>query len=399
MALGSSFAELGGLNDSKLHWDLICDLRTTARSTPTGSSSGERAGFWMADARVERLAEVLVGYSADVRRDELVSIEGPLLATPLLVEIYRLFYALANEEQLDWVNPSFSGVNEHADVRIIVEAEENTKSLASADPERQARAARARQASQQRYLERAAAGELKWVLTAYPTEAAAQDAEMSLTEYEEFVYGAGRLGEVDPVASWRTFSETAFAAKHFLERVRTLRIVAEGTDLTVGVGSRTWEASVGKQNFPDGEVFTGPVETEVDGVIGFTYPAVYQGREVQDVELRFEAGEVVESSASHGLEFLQAMIGMDAGARRLGEFAFGLNDGIDRFTRNILFDEKIGGTVHLALGAAYPETGGRNRSGLHWDLICDLRKGSQVYADGELVYRDGAFLPGVLATA
>jgi len=353
----------------------------------------------MADARVERLAEVLVGYSADVRRDELVSIEGPLLATPLLVEIYRLFYALANEEQLDWVNPSFSGVNEHADVRIIVEAEENTKSLASADPERQARAARARQASQQRYLERAAAGELKWVLTAYPTEAAAQDAEMSLTEYEEFVYGAGRLGEVDPVASWRTFSETAFAAKHFLERVRTLRIVAEGTDLTVGVGSRTWEASVGKQNFPDGEVFTGPVETEVDGVIGFTYPAVYQGREVQDVELRFEAGEVVESSASHGLEFLQAMIGMDAGARRLGEFAFGLNDGIDRFTRNILFDEKIGGTVHLALGAAYPETGGLNRSGLHWDLICDLRKGSEVYADGELVYRDGAFLPGVLAPA
>ena len=373
----------------------------------------------MADSRVERLADVLVGYSAEVQAGELVSIEGPVLATPLLVEIYRrvvragghplprirvarqaeLFYALANEEQLDWVNPSFVAVNEHVDVRIIVEAEENTKSLTSADPARQARAARARQASQQRYLERAAAGELKWVLTAYPTEAAAQDAEMSLSEYEAFVYGAGKLGEDDPVASWRAFSSTAFGAKRFLEGVSTIRVVADGTDLTLGVGGRTWEASVGKQNFPDGEVFTGPVETQVDGTIRFTYPAVYQGREVQDVALRFEGGEVVESSASHGLDFLRAMIGMDEGARRLGEFAFGLNEGIDRFTRNILFDEKIGGTVHLALGASYPETGGRNRSGLHWDLICDLRTGSELYADGELVYRDGAFLPGVLAIA
>ncbi|HXH88438.1 MAG TPA: aminopeptidase [Gaiellaceae bacterium] len=344
---------------------------------------------------------------------------APLLATPLLVEIYRrvvragghplpriwvarqaeLFYSLANDEQLDWINPSFLGVNEHADVRIIVQAEQNTKSLTGADPARQARAARARQASQQRYLQRAAAGDLKWVLTAYPTEAAAQDADMSLPEYEAFVYGAGRLGDPDPVASWQEFAKTAVAAKAFLEGVRALRIVAEGTDLTLGVGDRTWEASIGKQNFPDGEVFTGPVETEVNGVIRFSYPAVHQGREVQDVELRFEGGEVVEASASHGADFLQAMIGMDDGARRLGELAFGLNDGIDHFTRNILFDEKIGGTVHLALGASYPETGGQNRSGLHWDLICDLRPGSEVYADGELVYRDGAFLPGVLATA
>ena len=234
------------------------------------------------------------------------------------------------------------------------------------------------------------------MLTAFPTEAGAQDAEMSLAEYEHFVYGAGRLFEPDPVASWQEFAKHAFAAKAFLEGVRELRIVAEGTDLTLSVDGRTWEPSVGKENFPDGEVFTAPIETKVDGTIRFTYPAVFQGREVNDVELRFEGGEVVDSSASHGLEFLREMIGMDEGARRLGEFAFGLNDGIDRFTRNILFDEKIGGTVHLALGTSYPETGGLNRSGLHWDIICDLRTGSEVYADGELVYRDGKFLPGVL---
>jgi aminopeptidase len=372
----------------------------------------------MADARVERLAEVLVGYSASVQPGELVTVEGTVAAMPLIVEVYRrvlaagghplpkvklpreteILYATASDEQLDWVDPAFLAINEQADARIIIDAESNTKGLSNVAPARQSRRSRAREASRNRYLERAAAGELKWVLTAFPTEAAAQDAEMSLAEYEDFVYGAGRLFEDDPVASWQEFAKYAFAARDFLERVRELRIVAEGTDLTLGVEGRTWEPSVGKENFPDGEVFTAPIESKVDGTIRFTYPAVFQGREVNDVELRFEGGEVVDSSASHGLDFLREMIQMDDGARRLGEFAFGLNEGIDRFTRNILFDEKIGGTVHLALGTSYPETGGLNRSGLHWDIICDLRTGSEVYADGELVYRDGAFLPGVLAS-
>jgi aminopeptidase len=370
----------------------------------------------VADSCVEKLASVLVGYSVAVQPGELVSIEGSLAATPLLVEIYRevlaagghplpkvklpreaeILYAEASDTQLDWVDPSTRAVHESVDARIIVDADTNTKSLSNVPPARQARRSRAREATRNRYLERAAAGELKWVLTAYPTEAAAQDAEMSLTEYERFVYGAGRLYDDDPVGGWQEFAKHAFAAKAFLEGVEELRIVAEGTDLVLSVAGRTWEPSVGKENFPDGEVFTAPLETKVDGRIRFTYPAVFQGREVNDVELEFAGGEVVGSSASHGLEFLREMIALDEGARRLGEFAFGLNEGIDRFTRNILFDEKIGGTVHLALGTAYPETGGLNRSGLHWDIICDLRTGSEVFADGELVYRDGAFLPGVL---
>ena len=149
------------------------------------------------------------------------------------------------------------------------------------------------------------------------------------------------------------------------------------------------------ENFPDGEIFTGPVETSLEGSIRFTYPAIFQGREVDDVRLRFAAGEVVEATAGRGQDLLSGMIAVDDGARRAGEFAFGMNQAVTRFTREILFDEKIGGTVHLALGTAYPETGSANRSALHWDLICDLRSGGEVYADGELCYRDGAFLEGV----
>jgi aminopeptidase len=218
---------------------------------------------------------------------------------------------------------------------------------------------------------------------------------MSLAEYESFVYGAGFLDDDDPVARWREFADRLARTTGFLASKRELRIVAEDTDLTLAVDGRTWIASSGQENFPDGEVFTGPVETSVEGTIRFTYPAVFQSREVDDVRLRFERGEVVEATAARGQDFLEKMIGMDEGARRVGEFAFGLNDAVTAFTRNILFDEKIGGTVHLALGTAYPETGGVNRSGLHWDMICDLRSGSEVYADGELVYRDGRFLDGV----
>jgi aminopeptidase len=170
-------------------------------------------------------------------------------------------------------------------------------------------------------------------------------------------------------------------------------VVADGTDLTVGVEGRTWIPCDGKENFPDGEVFTGPIEARTEGAIRFSYPASFAGRMVKDIELRFEGGEVVEASASEGQDFLREMVALDAGARRVGEFAFGMNEAIEEFTSHTLFDEKIGGTIHLALGKSYPESGGLNQSALHWDIVCDLRSGSEVYADGELVYRDGAFVP------
>ena len=297
-----------------------------------------------------------------------------------------------SEEQLDWENPARAEDIERADVRIAINAPSNTKALTSVAPERQARFARAHERLKNRYLERAAAGELRWAVTAFPTEAAAQDAEMSLADYEDFVYRAGFLDADDPSARWHEFGNELDRLAASLKGKRELRVVAEGTDLTLGVEGRNWIASKGHENLPDGEVYTAPVETSLEGEIRFTYPAVYQGREVEDVRLRFEGGQVVEASAERGQELLEAMLEVDEGARRAGEFAFGLNPAVGVFTRNILFDEKIGGTVHLALGTAYPEFGGTNRSGLHWDMICDLRTGSEVYADGELVYRDGQFL-------
>ena len=323
----------------------------------------------MADSCIERLASVLVGYSANVQPGELVTIEGPLVATPLIVEIYRevlraggnplpklklprlfeILFAEASDAQLDWVDPRVSrdqrdgGREDHRRRRDEHEEPLERCARPPGPPQPGARGL-AEPLSQ-----RAAAGELKWVLTAFPTEAGAQDAEMSLREYEQFVYGAGscRAGSGRVVAGVRG---ARVRGEGYLEGIRELRIVAEGTDLTLGVDGPDVGALGGAGELPGRRGLHGADRVPGRRDVRFTYPAGYQGREVHDVELRFEGGEVVGSSASHGLEFLRAMIGMDEGVRRLGEFAFGLNEGIDRFTRNILFDEKIGGTVHLALG-------------------------------------------------
>jgi aminopeptidase len=302
-----------------------------------------------------------------------------------------------SDAQLDWVNPARRDDIEEVDGRVVIMAPQNTRSLTGVDATKQARLHRALEPQRNRYLQRAAQGELSWVLTLFPTQAAAQDAGMSLTEFEEFVYAAGFLDRDDPVAEWRRFGERLDRVEQFLSGVSELRVLAEDTDLRIGVAGRRWIASRGLENFPDGEIFTGPVEDSVEGTIRFTYPAIFQGREVDDVRLRFERGEVVEAHASRGDDLLREMVAIDEGARRVGEFAFGLNEAVTAFTREILFDEKIGGTVHLALGTAYPETGSGNRSALHWDLICDLRDGGEVYADGELAYRDGSFLDGLLS--
>ena len=361
--------------------------------------------------RLRHLADTIVGYSAGVKSGELVLLEGSVAVEPLIDELYRsvlkagahpvtrvelevteFLLADGSDEQVEWVNPARREDIERADVRIVIEGATNTKSLSAFDSARQALVERSRAELRDRYLERALSGELRWVLSAYPTNASAQDAEMSLAEYEDFSYRAAFLDNGDPVSRWRAFSEELHRVAEFLSAKEELRIVAEGTDLTLAVGGRTWIPADGHENFPDGEVFTAPHETSASGEIRFTYPAVFRGRQVDDVRLRFEQGEVVEATAARGQDFLEEMIGVDEGARRVGEFAFGLNDAIPMFTRNILFDEKIGGTVHLALGTAYPECGGTNRSALHWDMICDLRSGSEVHADGELVYRDGRFL-------
>jgi len=370
----------------------------------------------MADLRVERLAAVLADYSIAVRPGDLVLVEGSLRAAPLIRALHwRILEAgglphvrvgvdgtnesllsSGTDAQLDWVNPSRFEQFERCDATIYIDAPANTRSLSGVDPERQARAGRASAPVRDLAMSRAAAGELRWSVTAFPTQAGAQDAQMSLAEFEDFVFGAGRLDEDDPVAAWKAFGESLHGLRDWLSTTREIRIVAEGTDLRVGVAGRTWISCEGKENFPDGEIFTGPIETSLEGEISFTFPAVRGGRSVEGVRLVFRGGEVVEATARKGEDYLHEMLGMDGGARRVGEFAFGLNESIREFTRNILFDEKIGGTVHLALGKSYPESGGLNQSALHWDIVCDLRQSSEVYADGELVYRDGRFLNGLI---
>jgi aminopeptidase len=365
---------------------------------------------------VERLAGVLVDYSTRVKKGDLVCIDTGQAAAPLVREVWRrvldagghphlrldldgaqeLLLRRGSDAQLDWISPLRRAEVQQADVRIAIEADVNTRANTGVDPERQAHAERARDPLRKLHFSRVFAGELRSVVTLYPTDAAAQEANMSLGEYEEFVYRAGLLDRDDPVAEWEALGQGYARLAAWLGERKEVRVVGEGTDLTLGVEGRTWVPCDGRENFPDGEVFTGPVETKVDGTIRFSYPASYAGRRVGGVELEFRGGEVVRASADEGETFLREMIALDEGARRAGEFSFGVNEAIAGFTGHTLFDEKIGGTVHLALGASYPESGGQVQSALHWDLVCDLRTQSEVYADGELVYRDGRFLDGLL---
>lgn len=366
----------------------------------------------MTDPRVERLADLVVTYSLGLGEGDVVRIDGLEAAAPLSLAMYRsalaagarpylntsldgtleLLLSHGSEEQLAYVSPVQWKEMETIDALVTIWSEANTRSLTRVDPGRQSRYLAAHRQLSNRRWDRIARGEMSWCGTLHPTPAHAQDADMSLEDYEAFVFAACHADKDNPAEHWREVARSLAARAGGLGAIRELRIVGPDTDLRVGVGGRTWIAADGRYNMPDGEVFTSPVETETAGEIRFTFPAIFQGREVEDVRLRFEEGRVVEASAARGHDYLVSLLDMDEGARVLGEVAFGLNYEIDRFTRNILFDEKIGGTLHLALGAAFPQAGGQNSSGLHWDLICDLREEGEVYADGELVWKAGSFL-------
>lgn len=362
------------------------------------------------DPRVQKLAQVLTQYSLELKAGDKLALVGPINALPLLHALYREAltlgalptYRITDEdfeeillkhgtpEQIQYVNKSVMDEIE-GDKLLSIWSEDNTRQFSNVDQTRKALRKKARGPRMHRIMERYAEGTLRWNGTLYPTQAHAQDAEMSLSEYEDFVYGAGLLNEPDPIAAWQRVHDKQQRIVDFLNTRSHIRIVAPDTEIEYSCAGRTWINCSGKENFPDGEVFTTPVEDSVNGHVRFTYPSVYEGREAEDVRLTFKDGKVVQATAARGQDYLDAMLSLDDGARILGEAAFGLNYGITRFTRNILFDEKIGGTMHMALGAAYPETGGKNTSSLHWDMVCDLRQG-EVYADGELCYREGKFI-------
>jgi aminopeptidase len=376
----------------------------------------------MSDPRVAKLGDLLVNYSLELQPGQLLRIDAATVASPLVTEAYRqalraganprtridvegldaIAVAESSDEQLVFVSEIERYEVEQLDAVMTIWAERNTRSLSQADPRRVSRRIASRRELTKRFWERIDAGEAKWVGTRFPTEAHAQDAEMSLPEYEDFVYAACHVREHDdPVAHWRKVSVDLNARARELETFGELRIVGPDTDLRLNVEGRSWLAADGKLNMPDGEIFTSPVETETEGEIRFSFPAIFHARAVEDVRLRFEGGRVVDAEAKTANDYLQSLVDMDEGSRIVGEVAFGLNYEIDRFTRDILFDEKIGGTLHLALGSSFKKLGGENDSGLHWDMICDLRSEGEVYADGELVWKAGHFLhePGLVAAA
>ena len=366
----------------------------------------------MRDPRVEALARILVGYSTRVGEGDTCLIEGEVSAEPLLQAVYEqvleaggnpivsmsmegqaaAYFKHASDRQLEWVSPVARWAAEEADCRIAVMAKANTRDLSQVPPERQTLRQRATQPLMETAMSRAAEGAYRWALTLFPTHAYAGEAQMSLADYEDFYYSACLADQDDPVEAWRRQSQEVERLRDWIQGREEVRIEGPGTDITLGIGGRTFIAADGRHNMPDGEFFTGPVEDATEGEITFHLPSTVSGREVAGVKMRFEGGKVVDASAERGEEFLIRMLDTDDGARRLGELGIGTNYGIERGTKEILLDEKIGGTVHLAVGKSYPETGGTNESAVHWDMICDLRRGGRITVDGEVLEQDGRFV-------
>lgn len=365
----------------------------------------------MPDPRYAKWAAVLVDYSTAVKLGETVAILGEQAAEPLLREIGRAvlrrgghpvylpsladaqgdLLELGNDEQLDFISPQERFARTEADVAITVMAATNTRHRSTIDPERQSRWAKSRAELRASFMDRAAGGSVRWSLTIFPTAAYAQDADLGTDEFAELIHTACKLDQADPIAAWMSLSERQAQLIDHLTTKHDVRIVGPETDLRLSIAGRTWINSDGKRNFPSGEIFTGPVEDSAEGHVRFSYPVVTAGREISEVRLRFEQGVVVEATAARNEAYLHRILETDDGARRLGEFAFGTNYDLRRFTKNILLDEKIGGTVHLALGSGYPDTGSVNRSAVHWDLICDVRQGGRVEVDGEVFLEDGRY--------
>ncbi|MGH2751514.1 MAG: aminopeptidase [Actinomycetota bacterium] len=366
----------------------------------------------MKDSRAERLADILVDYSTEVTKDDLVMISGSYVAEPLILAIYErclkrgahptirasipaaepLLYRHAQDHQLEYIWATDRWIYDHIDVSFSIISDTNTRQLSKTDPARQVVRSKAREPLLERFFERSANGEVRWNVTLFPTEAHAMDAEMSLAEYEDFFYGACLIDTDDPVDEWKKTAARHAALIEWFKGRNEVHITGEGTDLTLEVADRTWLPADGKENFPDGEIFTGPIETATRGHVMFSFPANYGGQSVEGIRLEFADGRIVDARATKNEDFLIKTLDTDEGARVLGEIGIGTNYGITDYTGEVLLDEKIGGTVHLATGASYPESGGTNKSAVHWDMVCDLRRGGRVTVDGDPLMEDGKLL-------
>ena len=363
----------------------------------------------MADNYLEKMAGILVDHSARIQPGDRVAIEATTAAAPLVRALYTLIlergghphllldlpdqdfllFTHAKSEQLDFI-PTFRKLAyEQFESRIRILSSVNPRALTNVDPAKHKRWQKTNSPILEAQMHRGAEGIFKWVTTLFPTEGYAMEAEMSLVEFENIVYHACHADEQDPVKFWKAAEENQATLIKRLEGHNQVVLRGPNVDMTLSIKGRRFINGAGLTNMPDGEIYTGPVEESVNGWIRFNYPAIYNGVMVEGVELTFSNGKVSQASAKKNNPFLLEMLESDSGARYVGEFAIGTNDSIERFLHNILFDEKLGGTIHLALGAGYIESGSKNKSMIHWDMICGMQKDSEIQVDGQVVYKDG----------
>jgi aminopeptidase len=383
---------------------------------PKVAQLSQQKELLMSDPRIDKLARVLVNYSLELQPGEDFLINTGPLALELTLAVYKeallaganplvltstpgvqeIFFKYASDEQIDYVSPAVKFVYENFAANLQIGADYNTRALSGIAVEKQGRARKAQAGLFGTMMERLGKGEFKWAYTIFPTNASAQEADMSLSDYEDFVYGAGLLHLDDPVAAWQEEAARQKQLIDWLDGREQVVLKGNNIDLTMSIKGRGFMDAAGKMNFPDGEIYTSPVEDSVNGWVRFGYPAIFSGKEVVDIELWFEDGKVVKEQAQKGQDLLTTLLNTDEGARVLGELGIGTNYGIKKFTKNMLFDEKLGGTIHLAVGAGFPEVNGQNKSGLHWDMLCDMAE-SEIIVDGDLFYKDGKFAEGLLS--
>jgi len=344
-----------------------------------------------------KYAKLLVNYCLEIKEGEKLYLSSTTLAEPLVREVYRealskgahveidlafrgmsrIFYDQASDDQLVHIPTLRSKAMHDFDAYLAIRAPFNLKEDQSVDPQKRSKRSAALKDISKAYFERTASKELKRSLCQYPTQASAQEADMSLEEYQNFVFNACNLFDDDPQQAWLARRVSQQKIVDFLNQKDKIRYVGEGTDISFSVKDRIWINSDGQTNMPSGEVFTGPIENTVSGTVHFSYPAIFMGKEVQGITLHVEDGQVKDWTANRGKDILDEVFKID-GARYFGEVAIGTNYNIQQATKNILFDEKIGGTIHMAVGQSYKQTGGTNQSAIHWDMIADMKNGGKI---------------------
>ena len=358
-----------------------------------------------------KYADLLVNYCLELQAGEHLYIKSTTLAEPLIREVYRsavrvggfvevdmafrekskIYIEEANKEQLAYVSPLYRKAIEEFNAYLYIRAPFNLREDQDSNPDKVKIRQQALSPLTQTYFKRTGDRSLKRNLCQYPTLANAQEAGMSLEDYEDFVFKACKLYDDNPMESWLNVRKSQQKIVDLLNSREKIAYKGNGIDIEFTTKGRTWINSDGQTNMPSGEVYTSPEEDSVNGVINFSFPAVFMGHEVEGVTLWVKDGYVEKWEAKRGKAFLDHIFNLE-GTRRFGEAAIGTNYNIDRFTKNILFDEKIGGTVHMAIGQSYLQAGGKNKSAIHWDMIADMKEEGEIYADDEKIYENGQFI-------